>query len=127
MDQFSFKPDLTKTQDYNEKLDWENIQTKKDNEIIIQNSPKVTPMNESPSKQSLSHIENCDVKSSEEDIERLLDWHSKENPVDESTFWLSTEAPQTTTPLLFVDVNAGWGRIERVTIHQGDTPESLAE
>ena len=84
-------------------------------------------MNESPSKQSLSHIENCDVKSSEDDLERLLDWHSKENPVDESTFWLSSETPQTTTPLLFVDVNAGWGRIERVTIHQGDTPETLAE
>ena len=30
-------------------------------------------------------------------------------------------------PILFVDVNMGGGRVQRIVIYEGDTPEALAE
>lgn len=82
---------------------------------------------ESPSKHSLSWIEKCDVKSSIDDIDKLLEKHQPQNPTDESTFQLSTDGQSQKAPLLFVDVNAGKGRMEWVVIYEGDTPESLAQ
>lgn len=48
-------------------------------------------------------------------------------PLNNSSPQIETETTQERQPLLFVDVNLGASRSERIIVREGDTAVSLAE